>query len=117
MPIQAPNEIPHTHTIGRIGIERVHPVEHGGGVGKLARAGIERALAAPHAAEIEAHRRAAQPVEHVEQVVDQRIVHRAAELRMRMQHQRHGRAGRFLALVAGFDAPGGAGKDDVRHGG
>ncbi len=75
--------------MGGIGIERVHPVQDGGGVAEFARAIVEAALAAAHH-EVEAHRGAAQPVEHVEKVIDQRIVHGPAELRMRMQHQRHG---------------------------
>jgi hypothetical protein len=35
---------------------------------------------------------------------------------MRVQHQRHGRAGALLALVTGLDTAGGAGKNNVRHG-
>ena len=108
--------MPHTQTLDGIGIKRVHPVQHGGGVGQFARAIVEAALAAAHAAEIEAHRGAAQPVEHVEQVIDQRIVHGAAELGMGVQHQRHGRAGVLLPLVARLDAARRAGKNDVRHG-
>ncbi len=51
----------------------------------------------------------------MKEVVDQRVVHRAAELRVRMQHQRHGRAGGFLPLIARLDATGGTGENDVGH--
>jgi len=50
------------------------------------------------------------------EIVDERIVHRAAELRMWMQHERHRRSWHFLALVAGFDSSGGTWQDDVGHG-
>src|SRR6185437_6680659 len=82
---------------------------------QLADAGIERALASAHASEIEAHRGAAQPVVHMEEVVDERIVHRAAELWVRMQDEGHRRIGRLLTLVADFDSAGRAGKNNVRH--
>ena len=76
---------------------------------------IECPLAAAHAAEIEPDGGAAESVEHMEKIVDQRVVHCPAELRMRMQNQRHGRTGGLLPLIARLDAPGRSRKDDIRH--
>ena len=52
----------------------------------------------------------------VEQVVDDLVVHRAAELRMRMQHDADRRAALLRRLVAALEAAGGPGEDDFRHG-
>ena len=49
---------------------------------------VEFALAAADRAEVEAQRREAALLEHVEQIVDDLVVHGAAELRMRMQDDR-----------------------------
>ena len=65
-------------------MQRLHPVERGGRVGKFAGAMVEFALAAPDAAEVEPERRETALLEHVEQVVDDLVVHRPAELRVRM---------------------------------
>jgi hypothetical protein len=46
---------------------------------------VELALAAADAAEVEAQHREAALREHVEELVDDLVVHRAAELRMRVQ--------------------------------
>src|SRR5690606_17853675 len=89
-----------------IGMQRLHPVERGGRVRQLARAVVELALAAADAAEIEAQRGEVALLEHVEQVVDDLVVHRAAELRMRVQNDRDRSV--FLAggLVAALETAG-----------
>ena len=69
----------------------------------------------PDAAEIEPHHGAAELVEAMIQLVDERVVHRPAILRMRVQDQRHRRVGRLLTQIARFDPARRAGKDDVRH--
>src|SRR5690606_36552722 len=48
--------------------------------------------------------------------VDDLVVHRAAMLRMRMQHQRDRRVGQGPVLVAAFEAPLGAVHDYIWHG-
>ncbi len=98
-----------------IGIERVHPVEHGRGVREFSRTGVERALATADASKVEPNGRATQTVKHVKEIVDQRIVHRAAELGMWVQNHRHRCARVLLALVSNFDPARRAGEDDVRH--
>src|SRR5262249_20347923 len=99
----------------RIGVERVHPVEHGGCVREFSGAGIEGSLAAANTTKVEPDSGAAETVEHVKEVIDQRIVHRSAELRMGMQNHSHRGARRLLALVAHLDAARGTGKNYVRH--
>ena len=96
-------------------VERLHPVERCGCVREFARAMVEMTLAAADAAEVEAQRREAAIHEAVEQVVDDLVVHRAAELRMRMQHDPDRRAALLRRLVAALDAAGGPGEDDLRH--
>ena len=115
MPIQAPKETPAIQQVRASGLMRLRPVERRGGVGQLAGAVVERALAAADAAEIEAQHREAALHEAVVQIVDDLVVHRAAELRMRMQHDRDRRAPLLRRLIAAFDAAGGAGEDDLRH--
>src|SRR5690606_23739435 len=76
---------------------------------------IEHALAAANAAEIEAQRRESALLEHVEEIVDDLVVHRAAELRMQMQDERDRRALILRRLIAAFETAGGAGKNDFGH--
>ena len=87
MPTQAPKEKPAIHTPRESGMQRLDPVERRGGIGKLADAVVEIALAPPDAAKIEAQAGEAALLEHVEHLVDDLVVHGAAEARMRMQHQ------------------------------
>ena len=101
MPIQAPNEKPAIQQLRASGIDRLRPVERGGGVREFADAVVEAALAAADAAEIEAQRGKVAVHEGVIELVDDLVVHRAAELRMRMQHD----ADRRVLLLA----PGGNG--------
>ncbi len=49
------------------------------------------------------------------QVIDDPVVHRAAELRMRMQDDRDRRVLGLLRVIAAFQPPLGAGKDYLGH--
>ncbi len=102
---------------GWIGIQGAHPVQHRCRVRKLAGPVIECPLTAPHAPEIEPHHSTAQLMKPVVEFIHQRVVHRAAILRMRMKDQGHWRIWRLLPLKSGFDASCRARKDDVRHAG
>ncbi len=73
-------------------MQALHPVERGSRVRQFTRAMVEFALAAADAAEVEAERREAALLEHVEQLVDDLVVHRSAELRVRMKDDRDGGA-------------------------
>jgi hypothetical protein len=99
----------------RIRVQRLDPVEGGGGVRQFARAMVEFALAAADAAKIETQRGEIALLEHVEEIVDDLVVHRPAELRVRMQD--NGYRCVFLArrLVAAFQATRRTGKNDLRH--
>ena len=96
-------------------VDGLRPVERRGGVRQFALAVVERALAAADAAEVEAQHREAAVHEVVEQIVDDLVVHRAAELRMRVQHDGDGRAPLLGGLIAAFDAAGRAGENNLRH--
>ena len=115
MPIQAPKEKPATQQLLRIGVHRLHPVERRGGVGELAGAVVELALAPPDAAEIEAEHRKAALREHIEELVDDLVVHRPAELRVGMEDD----GDRAVLLLGGLETPfesaGRAGEDHFRH--
>src|SRR5690242_2309009 len=76
---------------------------------------IERALASADAAEIEAQRGEAAVHELIVELVDDRVVHRAAELRMRMQHDGDRRVLLPRGVVPALDASCGAGENDFRH--
>ena len=93
----------------------LHPVERRGGIGQFAGAVVEFALAAADRAEVEPERGKAALLEHVEQLVDDLVVHRAAELRMRMQDD--GDRGVLLLgrLVTAFEATGRSVEDDFGH--
>jgi len=86
MPIQAPKEKPAIQQLRALRVDRLRPVERGRGVRQLALAVIERALAAPDAAEVKPQHRKVPVHEGVVALVDDLVVHRAAELRMRVQH-------------------------------
>ena len=96
-------------------MQRLHPVERRGGVGQFARAVVEFALAAADAAEIEAQRGEIALLEHIEEVVDDLVVHRPAELRMRVQDKRDRRALFLRGLVTAFKTSGRSGKNDLWH--
>ena len=69
-------------------MQALHPVECCSGIGKLALTVVEFTLAAPDPPEVEPQRGEIALHEHVEQIVDDLVVHGAAEFRMRvgMQH-------------------------------
>jgi hypothetical protein len=113
MPIQAPKEY-HPAALG-IGMERLHPVERGRRVGKLAGAVVEIALAAADAAEIEAQRGEAALLKHIEEIVDDLVVHRAAELRMRMQDERDRSVLLLRRLIPALETAGRPRKDNLWH--
>src|SRR3546814_9587182 len=73
----------------RLGMDRLHPVERRRGVAQLADAVVERPLAAPDAAEVEAQCREAARDEALVHRLGDAVVHRAAALRVRVQDQRN----------------------------
>src|SRR3569833_1372520 len=85
-------------------IERLQPVERRRRVRQFADAVVEQPLAAADATRIEAQDRKAAFREHIEQVVDDLVVHRAAEFRVRMEHDRDRRVRVFAGLVAPLEA-------------
>jgi hypothetical protein len=105
MPIQAPNEKPAI----------LQPVERRGSVAEFADAVVEHALAAADAARVETQHGETALGEHVEEIVDDLVVHRPAELRVGMQHDRDGRVGLFARLVPAFETPFGAVEDHFWH--
>src|SRR5438445_1266127 len=96
-------------------MQRLDPVERGGSIRQFAGAMVELALAAADAAEIEAQRGEIALLEHVEEVVDDLVVHRAAELRVRMQDDGDRRTLFLGRLVASLQAAGRTGESDLRH--
>ena len=115
MPIQAPNEKPGDPAAAAVGVVLLHPVERGRGIAQLALAVVEALLRAADAAEVEAQHREAAADEHVEQVVDDLVVHRAAMQRMRVQDQRQRRVGPRAVMVAPLQAAIGPVEDHFRH--
>src|SRR5262249_45526691 len=102
-------------TAARLRVDRLRPVERRGCVRQFALAMVERALAAADPAEIEAQHRKVPVHEGIVDLVDDLMVHRAAELRMGMEHDAD--RGVLLSgrMIATLDAPGRAGKDDLGH--
>ena len=115
MPIQAPNEKPAIQQERASGLIDLRPVERGRRIRQFPDAVVERALAAADAAEIEAQHRKAAVHERVIELVDDLVVHRAAELRMRMQHDGDRRMLGARRMVAAFDTAGRTGEDDFGH--
>src|SRR5262249_21344157 len=77
---------------------------------------IERALAAADAAEVEAQHRKIAVRERVVELVGDLMVHRPAELRVRMQDDRDRRILLLGRMEAAFDPSSGSGEDDLGHG-
>ena len=98
-----------------VGVQRLYPVECRCRVRQFARAMVELALAAADPAEIESQRRETALLEHVEEVVDDLVVHRAPELRVGMQHDGDRRALFGRGLVAALDPSGRTRENDLRH--
>src|SRR5262245_34454311 len=99
----------------RLRVDGLRPVERRGGIGQFPLAVVERALAAPDPAEVEAQHGEVPVHEGVVELVDDLVVHRAPKLRVRVQQD----ADRGILLpgrvVAALDASGRAGEDDLRH--
>ena len=94
----------------------MHPVERCGGVAQFADAVVERPLAAPDAAKVEAQRgKPARDEAFVHRLGDA-VVHRAAALGVGVEDQGDWRAGAGRGAEPAFDAAFGAGKDHVGHG-
>ena len=115
MAIQAPNETPAIQQDRGVGVVGLQPVERGRGVGQLAGTVVEQALAPSHAAEVEAQHREAALLEGVIQVIDDLVIHRAAELRVRVQDERDRRVRAALVMVAGLDPAGRTADIHFRH--
>ena len=107
MPIQAPKEKPAIQQERASGLMVCAQSSADGGIRQFADAVIERALAAADAAEIEAQHREVAVHEGVVELVDDLVVHRPAELRVRMQDDRERRV-----LLR---APDGSGPRSVRR--
>ena len=99
----------------RVGVHRLHPVERRRGIRQLARAVVELALATPDAAEVEAQHREAALREHVEELVDDLVVHRPAELRVGMEDDGDRAVALLGRLETAFEPAGRAGEDDFGH--
>ena len=115
MPIQAPNEKPVIQQLRASGLIDLRPIERRGRIGQFARAVVEIALAAADAAEIEAQHGKAPVHEGVVALVDDLVIHVAAELRMRVQHDGDRRVFLPCRMIPAFDPAGGAGEDDLGH--
>src|SRR5581483_7471177 len=76
---------------------------------------VERPLAAAHAAEVEPQGRKAAMHECIVQLVNDRMVHRSAELRVRMKNDGDRCVLLPCRVITPLDAPGGAGEYDLRH--
>ena len=99
-----------------LGADRLRPVERGRRVRQFALAVVERALRAADAAEIEAKHGESALGEGVIQVIDDLVVHRPAELRMRMKNDRDRRAALFRRMEASFETTGGSVENHLGHG-
>ena len=96
-------------------MQALHPVQRRSRIGQFAGAVVEFTLAAADRSEVEPQGRKAALLEHVEKLVYDLVVHRAAELRMRMQDD--GDRGAFFlgGLVAAFKTAGGAVENNFGH--
>ena len=99
----------------RLRADGLRPVEGGGGVRQLPLAVVERALGAPDAAEVEAQNGEAAIGEVVVRIVDDLVVHRPAELRMRVQNHGDRRAPLLGGMETAFQPTGGTVEEDFWH--
>ena len=76
---------------------------------------VEGALTAADAAEVEPQHGEIAMRERVVQLIDDLMVHRAAELRMRMQHDRDRRIFRLRRMETAFNSSGRTGEDNFGH--
>ncbi len=77
---------------------------------------IECALAAPYTAKIEAQHGKVPVHERIIQLIDDLVVHRATELRVRVEHDPDRGIPLPGRVIAAFETPAGAGEDDLGHG-
>src|SRR4029077_3204811 len=99
----------------RLGVDGLRPVQRSCGIRQFADAVIEAALAPADAAEVEAQRGKAAVHEGVVDLVDDRMVHRAAELRVRVEHDADRRGFLPRRVVTAFDAAAGSCEYDLGH--
>lgn len=76
---------------------------------------VELALTAPDTAKIEAERGKAALLEHIEKIINDLVVHRAAELWVRMQDECDRRVLFLGRLIAAFEASGRSVENDFWH--
>jgi hypothetical protein len=98
-----------------LGVDGLCPVERGRGIGKFPGAVVERPLAAADAAEVEPERREAAVHEGIIELVDDLVVHRPTELRVRVQHDGDRRILLPRRMVPALDPTSRTGEDDLRH--
>ena len=98
-----------------LGIDRLRPVERGRSIRQFPLSVIERPLAAADAAKIEPERGEAAMHKGVIELIDDRVIHRPAELRVWMKDDCDRRILLSCGVVTPFDASGGAGKNNLWH--
>ena len=98
-----------------IGVQGLQIIQRRGRIGQFANALIIFALATAHTAKIEPQYGKAHVVEGVMQIIDQPVVHGAAELWMRVQNDGDRGVFGLLRVIAAFQAAFGAGKYDFGH--
>src|SRR5262245_19801097 len=76
---------------------------------------VKRALTAPDPAEIEPQGRKAAMHESIVKLVNDRMVHRPAELRVGVQNDGDRRVLLPRRMISSIDAAGGTGEDNLRH--
>jgi hypothetical protein len=98
-----------------LGVEALHPVERARRVGQFAHAIVERALALADAAEVEAQRGEAAPLEGLVELLHDAVVHRPARRGMRVEDHRHRRARARRRSKTAFETAVWAGKNNFWH--
>jgi len=93
----------------------LRPIERRRRIRQLALAMVEITLAAADAAEVESQHREAALGERIIEVVDDLIVHRPAELRVRMQNHRDGGAALLGRVEPPLKPSSRTGENDFRH--
>src|SRR5262245_14653933 len=96
-------------------IDGLCPVERGRGIRQFALSVIERPLAAADATKIEPERGEATMHKRVIELIDDRVIHRPAKLRVRMKDDCYRRVLLSRGVVTPLDASGGAGKNNLWH--
>src|SRR5262249_35503103 len=99
----------------RLGIDRLRPVQGRRCVRELPLAVVKIALREADSAKVKAKDRESTLGKSVVKIVDNLIVHRPAELRMRVKNDGDGRAADCRGVKPAFDASGGPIKLDLGH--